>query len=124
MEDYTELQEIISDSLGIHISQDELEELDIEMNKKNDFHLEIGGNEYRFISESSIEDIYYDGQVELIKECYLGGKELPWWIEIDWEKTVENVLSSDGYGNHFSGYDGSEETFTYNTELWYVFRTN
>jgi len=124
MEDYTELQEIITDSLGIDVSQDELEALDVETSRSNDFHLEIGGNEYRFISEKTIEDIYQEEQEELIKECYLGGNELPWWIEIDWEKTVENVLSSDGYGNHFSGYDGSEETFGYKDEVWYVFRTN
>jgi hypothetical protein len=125
MEDLNiELQEIINDSLGIDISVDELEDLDCEMSKSNDFSIEINGCEYRFISENTIEDVYFDEQKDLIEDCYLGGKELPWWFEIDWGKTIDNVLSSDGYGNHFSGYDGSEETFGYDGEVWYVFRTN
>ena len=118
------LQEEITSVMGIEITEIESENVKDEMDRGFDFHIELDGNEYRFISESAIDDIYHDEQMELIKECYLDGKDLPWWFEIDWDKTVENVLNADGYGHHFSQYDGSEETFRYDGELWYVFRTN
>ena len=118
------LQGIINDSLGITISYIELDDLENEMSKSNDFTIDLDGCQYRFISENTIEDTYHDEQMDLIKECFLDGKDLPWWFEIDWDKTIENVFNADGYGNHFSGYDGSEETFGYDGEVWYVFRTN
>jgi hypothetical protein len=89
-----------------------------------DFTIDLCGNEYRFISECSIEDIYYEEQLELIKENYFDNKDLPWWIEIDWEKTIENVFNSDGYGHHFSTYDCSEENISFEDNSYYVFRTN
>ena len=114
--------------LDIELSKEEAETLWNNLfwdnREKEDFTIELGGNEYRFISECSIEDIYYEEQVELIKECYFDNKDLPWWVEIDWEKTVENVLYSDGYGNHFSRYDGSEENISFEDHSYYVFRTN
>lgn len=125
MEDLNlELTEIINDSLSVNITEVEVEELYEIMCKENDFSREIDGKEYRFISENTIEDTYYDEQLELIKELYFPNENLPWWIEIDWDRTIENVFNADGYGNFFSGYDGSEETFSFDDELWYVFRTN
>lgn len=125
MEDLNlELTEIINDSLSVNITEVEVEELYEIMCKENDFSREIDGKEYRFISENTIEDTYYDEQLELIKELYFPNENLPWWIEIDWDRTIENVFNADGYGNFFSRYDGSEETFSFDDELWYVFRTN
>lgn len=91
-----------------------------------DFYIDAPSAEWRVIHSNAIREIYQDEQEELIKDGYLDGKELPWWFAIDWEKTVQNVLDSDGYGHHFSHYDGSE----YETNLdslggfWYIFRTN
>jgi len=83
--------------------------------------IELDGMEFRLINEDAIREIYQDEQEELIKDCYLSNlKEIPWWLEIDWEKTVENVLDSDGYGHHFASYDGGELY----TDGYYIFRTN
>jgi len=82
--------------------------------------IEWDGAEYRVIAEFAIWDIYVESMTELVKECYLGGvADIPSWLAIDWECTAENTLA-DGYGHHFSSYDGSE------SELngFYVFRTN
>ena len=106
------------------IKRSKLVEIEDLMYEENDFTIELDNKEFRFISENTIEAIYYDEQKDLIQDCFLGGKQLPLWIEIDWESTIENVLNSDGYGNHFSGYDGSEESFEYDGEVWFIFRTN
>ena len=124
MKKLKELKELIEDALEVNATTSNLIDLDDKFDTDNDFCFEIDGNEYRFISGNVIEDTYFDEQKDLIEECYLRGKELPHWIEIDWEKTIDNVLSSDGYGNHFASYDGSEESFGYEDELWYVFRIN
>ena len=119
-----ELKEIIEDTLEVKITTKELKILEDMLYSQNDFTYDIDGGEYRFISDNLIEDIYHDEQIYFIEECFLGGKELPSWIEIDWDKTINNVFISDGYGNHFSTYDGSEETFNYDEETWYIFRVN
>lgn len=83
--------------------------------------IELDGMEFRLINENAIREIYQDEQEELIKDCYFPNlKEIPWWLEIDWEATVQNCLDSDGYGHHFSTYDGSELY----TDGYYIFRTN
>ena len=83
--------------------------------------IELDGMEFRLINEDAIREIYQDSQEELIQDCYLSNlKEIPWWLEIDWEATVQNCLDSDGYGHHFSTYDGSELY----TDGYYIFRTN
>ena len=69
------------------------------------------------INEDVIEDIYFEETVEVIKDCY--NIDAPKFIEIDWKATVENCLQ-DGYGHHFSPYDGSEVYI----DGWYIFRTN
>ena len=75
------------------------------------------GRGFRFIHEDVIEDIYFEETVEVIKDCY--NINTPKFIEIDWKATVENCLQ-DGYGHHFSHYDGSEVYI----DGWYIFRTN
>ena len=117
-----DLKSTIESILSIEIDSNELELLDDKMYTKNDFYVQIDGAEYRFINEDAIWWIYQEEQKDLINECYLGGVELPSWLEIDWEKTCENVYSSDGYGHHFSSYDGSEEFFNIDGEGWYMFK--
>lgn len=90
----------------------------------SDFCFEYDGNEYRIITESAIWDIYVESIQSLVEDCYsdvLKLDDIPSFIalEIDWEQTAKNAYV-DGYGHHFSGYDGSE------LEIggYYVFRTN
>jgi len=95
MKKMKELKEIIEDTLDVKIKTQELHDLDDLLNSKNDFTFEVDGGEYRFISDNLIEDIYHDEQIDLIEEVFLGGKELPSWIEIDWDKTINNVFISE-----------------------------
>lgn len=87
--------------------------------RHDDFTIEFDGAEYRLISEDDIWGIYKDGIRDITEECYLDGKELPSFLSVDWEETAKNCFE-DGYGHHFSGYDGSESE----SNGWYVFRTN
>lgn len=112
----------LAEELGITISKSEWSEFQDKLGDA-DFYIELDGNEYRFILEGSIDDIYYDSQKDLIEECFMP-KDFPSWIEIDWDETIENVKNSDGYGNHFSSYDGSEEYVTFDDYAYYIFRTN
>lgn len=75
--------------------------------------------EFLIIDEDEIDRHFHARIEELVKDCYLNGRELPSFIEIDWEKTAENC-KIDGYGNEFSSYDGSEDLI----DGWYVFCTN
>lgn len=86
-------------------------------NNYTDFYLGGDGDKYRFIHEDVIDDIYYYEVVEQIKDGY--GLNVPDFVEIDWDKTVENCMY-DGYGHHFSHYDGSE----HESEGYYIFRLN
>lgn len=45
---------------------------------------------------------FVDAMRELVEECYLGGKELPSFIEIDWQKTADN-LEQDYAGVDYDG---------------------
>ncbi len=96
---------------------DEIEELEHELTASNDFTFDLDGAEYRFIHNSCIDDIYREEIIETIKDCY--NLDLPDFIEIDWDATVDNCLV-DGYGHHFSSYDHSE----LEVGEWYIFRTN
>lgn len=111
--------------IGLSFDADTAEELCESLESSNDFTLEIDGGEYRFIAETHIRATAQEEMWQTIEECYLssaveGGNGLPWWIDIDEEQTVQNCIDADGYGHHFSGYDGNE----YETGDWYVFRTN
>lgn len=109
------------EQLGTDISKDEWFELIELLDNQIDFIFEIDGIDYRFIDENNIWDIYYDEQKELIEELYLPNINKQWWIEIDWDKTIDNVFS-DGYGHHFSSYDGSEEQIKFNGSNYYIFK--
>lgn len=115
--------EFISYELDLSINRDEVRELLDQLNSENDFWIEIDGQEYRFIHADVIWETYKEAIEETTKDCYLGGNELPWWIEIDWEKTAENCLL-DGYGHQFSSYDGYEIEYTFGEENYHIFRTN
>lgn len=94
----------------------------IESTTGDDFRVEHDGNEYRFIRQSAIWDIYVEEIKQLVNDCYdLKLDKLPDFIavSIDWEQTAKNAFV-DGYGHTFSGYDGNEVE----TENFHVFRTN
>lgn len=100
---------------------DELHDSLIDLEGANDFDdftFDFDGNEYRIISDDSIEIIYREEMEETIKDCY-DLSNIPDFVEIDWDKTVDNCMQ-DGYGNHFSSYDGSE----IECAGYYIFRTN
>lgn len=93
-------------------------------NNKDDYCFEFDGNEYRIIKDSSIWEIYVDEIKELVKDCYsevLNFDKIPDFIavSVDWEQTAKNAYA-DGYGYHFSSYDGSENEYKDN----WIFRTN
>jgi hypothetical protein len=121
-----EIYEFIQDDLDITAHKGEVGLLIDELETEIDFHIELDGNEYRFIDASEIDDIAVEEIKDVVKDCYLNGTDLDklWWIEIDWEKTADNCISADGYGHHFSSYDGSEEQERLLDTDWYIFRTN
>lgn len=116
------LWSFIKDELDLNPDKSEIHDLLYEMSISDDVHQELDGEEYRIIHEDEIDDIATLEIKEIVQDCYLGGTDLDkyWWIEIDWEKTANNCITADGYGHHFSSYDGSE----YYHEGWYFFRTN
>ena len=93
---------------------------DVKSSCYSDFSIEFDGEEYRVIAGDAIEDIHTEEVKELTGDCFLDGRDFPWWVAIDWEETAKNVREADGYGHHFSSYDGSE----YETESFYFFRTS
>ena len=87
----------------------------------DDMLLDFDGNEYRIISESAIWEIYVEEIQQVVEDCYdLNLDKVPSFValSIDWEQTAQNCYL-DGYGHHFSRYDGSEE----NVAGYYIFRT-
>ena len=116
------LWSFIKDELDLNPDKSDMHDLLYEMSVNNDIHQELSGEEYRIIHEDEIDDIATDEIKEIVQDCYLNGTDLNklWWIEINWEKTAKNCIDADGYGHHFSTYDGCE----YYHEGWYFFRTN
>lgn len=97
---------------------------ELENNNKDDYYFEFDGNEYRIIKDGAIWEIYAEEIEELVKDCYsdvLNFDKTPSFIavSVDWEQTVKNA-HADGYGHHFSSYDGSENNYKDN----WIFRTN
>mgnify|MGYP001594903245 FL=1 len=110
--------------LDIETTKEERQELLDGLNAENDFCWEADGAEYRIICEDVIEEIHAEEVKERTINWYLNDTDLDklWWIAIDWEETAENVRSSDGYGNHFSHYDHSEQEFRLDRVWYHVFR--
>ena len=125
MSDFQNIKEIwsfIKEELDLEPTKAEMHDLLYEMDIENDVTAELDGTEWRIIHEDDIDDIATEEIQEIVQDCYLNGTDLDkhWWIAIDWEKTAKNCIDADGYGHHFSSYDGSE----YYHEGWYFFRTN
>jgi hypothetical protein len=122
-----DILECIAHELDLPINRDEVRELEDKLfNDYDDFFAEIDGQEYRFIHEDYIWEIYKDEIQETTEQCYFDGTKLNklWWLAIDWEQTAENCFSADGYGHHFAYYDGSEYEHKIGDSLYYIFRTN
>jgi len=103
-------------------AKEALVELNDGISEKEDIWFEFDGNDYRIIHEDSIWDIYVDEIKEVVNDCYdLKLDDVPDWIalEIDWEQTAKNAYV-DGYGHHFSSYDGSET----DAAKHFIFRVN
>ena len=118
-----EVFNVFRNELGLSFVRDDACELLDNLIDDSDFTIEIDGQEFRIIHDEYIRDIAQEEIAETIQECYFSvpmNQEIPWWIEIDWDKTVQNCIDADGYGHHFSHYDGSE----YEAGNWYIFRTN
>ena len=125
MSDFQNIRTIwdfIKDELDLEPTKDEMQDLLYEMDIKDDVYADLYGTEWRIIHEDVIDEIATDEIKDLVQDCYLNGTDLDkhWWIEIDWEKTARNCITADGYGHHFSSYDGSE----YELNGWYFFRVN
>lgn len=136
------------DGIGISTSADIVTEiLDNVANNMPDFTVD----DYRFINESSIDEILAD---ELVSDEYVLGCFADWliadvaglsqdlvsiiqeaeafealgrWMARDRElveKLAEKYASYDGYGHHFAGYDGQQHEMSVNDVLFYVFRVN
>ncbi len=107
-------------------NKSELNDLLEMMANNRDFTFEFAnGQEYRIITDYKIYDIYCEEQEDMLKEIYpeVFDNNL-WWVEIDMDKTIENILDADGYGNLFATYDGKENEVNFEGELFHFFRTN
>ena len=116
-----EVLEFIHDGLDLAINRDEVRKLtkyitDIEP----EFFIEIDGEEYRFIHEDDIWDIYVQEIRDITEDCY--DIKAPDWLAIDWEETAENCFQWDGYGHTFATYDGEEYEYDFDGENYYIFR--
>lgn len=88
----------------------------------NDFTVETEEGEYRFIEEDVIESIHREEIETLVDDCYLSDKNIPEMIKryFDYDSFARDCRLSDGYGHHFSSYDGSEEQ----NGNYFMFRVN
>ena len=88
----------------------------------NDFTVDFGRKEYRFIHDDSIEMIHRKEIEELVDDCYLSSRDIPDIVKqyFDYDSFARHCRVSDGYGHHFAPYDGKE----IEVRDWHVFRTN
>ena len=110
--------------LGLWEAKDLINEIKDKMNTEADFYLDsLPCGEVRIIDENAIDEIWHDGLIEQIKECYEVDEvleNLPSFVvcEVDWDQTAENC-KVDGMGHHFASYDHEEHS----TQGFYIFRT-
>lgn len=117
-----EILEFIHEELELTINRNEVRELLEKLeNAESDFYIEIDGEEYRFIHDDDIWDIYVEAIQEITEECY--DIKAPSWLVIDWEKTADNCII-DGYGHTFNHYDGGEIEYDFDGEYYHIFRVN
>jgi len=82
-------------------------------------YINIDGWEYRVIPENLIEGIFEDSCIVLFDDCFLPDVPDNLKCYIDYDKFIRDC-SFYWYGQHFSGYDGSE----IEGEGLYLFRNN
>lgn len=109
------------DEIGFDVSKFDWEIFKLLIGSK-DFYTELDGCEYRFIKDNYIDEIYDTEVQDSIVDSY-ELTNLPSFIEIDWEATLDNCRQ-DGYGHHFATYDGEENYIYLDDEAYYYFRTN
>lgn len=83
-----------------------------------DFTVDTSEGEFRFIEEDSIERIHREEIEELVDDCYLSEASDIIKQYFDYDSFARDCRISDGYGPHFSSYDGSEEQ----EDNYYMFR--
>ena len=92
----------------------------------DDFSADTDEGEYRFIRSDEIDRIHRESIEQIVDECYdlekiKGGMgNLANYFHFDYDQFAEDCKSNDGFGHHFSGYDGSE----HENDDFYMFRTN
>ena len=92
---------------------------------QEDFTVELNEGEYRIIHDDAIEDIFDSEIRQLADDCYeikdikkkMGGVGM--YFTFDYDSFVKDCRT-DGYGYHFSSYNGSEES----VGPWNIFRVN
>lgn len=108
------------------VTKQEVKEVLNLIETESDFTYEFeNGEEYRIINENVITNIYFEEQEELLAEIYPEiFEKKPWWVEIDLNKTIQNILDADGYGQLFATYDGVENEINIDGVYYYCFRIN
>jgi len=120
MLEYKEVIKAFINEESLTMSLSEVKALDNKLQDNNDFYFEIEGKEYRFISDSVIEETFEEYCIDLFDDCYM--YQVPEQIKryIDYGKFVEDCRY-DGYAHSFSSYDGYTHI---ETDVWNIFRTN
>lgn len=85
----------------------------------SEFCIDLLCGEIRLIHNDDIDQLWTEGLKETIQECYELPDDLPSFIVIDWDQTVENC-KVDGLGHHFGSYDHN----AYVCNSYNIFRTN
>jgi len=122
-----DILELIANELYLDVNKDEVRAIEHQLKTDyNDFYTDIDGEEYRFIHEDFIWDLYVEGIKDITIECYINelDRDKLWWLAIDWEETAKNCYNADGYGHHFASYDGEEHEWDIDGATYYIFRTN
>jgi len=114
-----EISEFITDELNLSVNDTEIEQLHDKLQVLADFYIEIDGQDYRFIEEQYIWDIYVDEIKQITEDCY--DLKMPDWLAVDWEETAQNCFV-DGYGHTFAHYDGNEIEYEFDKINYYIFR--
>ena len=64
-----QILEFIHEELELSINRDEVVALHKHLYRDNDFHIDIDGNEYRFINADVIWETYVDAIMEITEDC-------------------------------------------------------
>lgn len=91
-----------------------------------DFTVDFGHIEYRFIHDDDIEAIHRKDIENTVDDCYdldtvrknLGN--IGQYLTFDYDALARDARISDGYGHRFASYDGEEIEFG----DWHAFRVN